>query len=53
MTPSVWILLALEARPRVVVDALDEAEYRRLLDWLATDPELLALLDEAYERRAA
>jgi hypothetical protein len=55
MTPSVMIRLALESRPRVLVDALDEREFARLLDWLSAHPELLALIDAAYdvERRAA
>lgn len=38
MTPGVVIRLALEERPRVVVDALDENEFLRLLDWLGAHP---------------
>jgi hypothetical protein len=53
VTPGVLILLALEARPRVIVDAVDEAEYARLLDWLHSHPELLALLNAAYELERA
>jgi len=53
--PAVMILLELEARPPVVIAAIDEAEYRRLRDWLSSWPELLALLDAAdeLERRTA
>jgi hypothetical protein len=43
------IVLALQCRPRVVVDARNEAEYRRLCDWLGAHPELLTLLEAAYE----
>jgi hypothetical protein len=53
--PAVTIVLALEARLGVVVDALDEQEYLRLRAWLGSSPTLLRLLDEAYalERRPA
>jgi hypothetical protein len=55
VTPSVVIRLALKARPRVLVDAVDEREYPRFPGLLEANPELLALLDRAYllERKAA
>jgi hypothetical protein len=47
--PAVLIVLAVEARPAVLVNAINEGEYARLKDWLRAHPELLALLDAAYE----
>jgi hypothetical protein len=32
--PALHIVLALEARPRVFVDCLDEGDKQRLEDWL-------------------
>jgi hypothetical protein len=57
VTPSVVIQLALEARPRIEIHALHEADEVRLADWLAAHPKLLELyvcaIDAANERRAA
>jgi hypothetical protein len=47
--PALVITLALEAAPRVSADCLNESEYDRLRDWLASREELLALVARAIE----
>jgi hypothetical protein len=47
--PALHVVLELEARPMVFVDAGNESEYLRLVEGLHADDtlqELLALLDE-------
>ncbi len=46
--PSVVILLPLEGRPRVLVDALREHDEQRLADWLAAHRALEDLVQRAY-----
>jgi hypothetical protein len=59
MPPSLVIVLALEAAPRIYSDTLNDAEANRLCDWIGSHPDLAGLLDraievrEAWERRAA
>ena len=43
--PSLTIVLALEAEPRVYLDCVTDSEERRLLDWLSTRPDYAELLD--------
>ena len=43
------ILLPLEGVPRVCLDALNEAEEWRVVDWISTHPGLLELVERAYE----
>jgi hypothetical protein len=53
-TPSIVIRFELERRPTVHTDALDEAEERRLLDWIESRREYALLIARAYalaERR--
>jgi len=56
-SPAILIRLELEAAPRLLVDALDDREHTRLLDWLQTHPRYAALVSEAIvleaEERAA
>jgi hypothetical protein len=47
--PAVVIRLALEARPRVLVDAFDEREHSRLIDWIEAHPAYQHLIAEALE----
>jgi hypothetical protein len=49
VTPAILIRLAIEARPSVAVDAMDEGEFVRLIDWLEANPELRELLFRALE----
>jgi hypothetical protein len=42
----------LKAAPRLLVDALDEREHVRLLDWLRTHPRYLDLIQQAIELEA-
>jgi hypothetical protein len=55
--PAIVIRLELEAAPRLQVDALNEREAERMVDWLEAHPEYLALIRRAAEleteRRAA
>lgn len=57
MPPALVIRLALEAAPRVYVEALHEGEHARLVDWIAARPALGELVARALEledeRRAA
>jgi hypothetical protein len=48
-TPSVLVVLSLEAAPTVVIDALDEREAQRLGDWLCSHDDYLELVDRAQE----
>ena len=50
--PAIVIRLELEAAPRLQVDALDERESKRLLDWLDAHPRYLRLIQEAIELEA-
>jgi hypothetical protein len=45
--PSIVIVLELEAAPKVRVAVMNESEEKRLSDWIATHPELCALLGRA------
>jgi hypothetical protein len=51
-TPSVTIVLAIEAAPRIIVDAVSDAEFLRLQDWLDASGHS-ALIDEADRLREA
>lgn len=47
--PSVVIVLGLEAAPLIYVDARREGEAQRLAFWLASHPDVAALLQRAIE----
>jgi hypothetical protein len=47
--PAVVIRLELEALPKVLVDALDEREHTRLIDWIEAHPAYQQLIAEALE----
>jgi hypothetical protein len=47
--PAILIRFELEAAPRLLVDALDEREHERLIDWLKAHPLYLQLIEEALE----
>jgi hypothetical protein len=47
--PAIVIRLELEAAPRLQVDALDERESKRLIDWLDAHPRYLRLIQEAIK----
>jgi hypothetical protein len=47
--PAAVIRFELEAAPRVYADCLNESEFRRLLDWIDTHPELRAVLEYVGE----
>lgn len=47
--PAVVITLRIEAAPLVLVDALDESEADRLLDWIYHSPDLAALVGMALD----
>ena len=51
--PSVWIRLSLETAPRLLIDAMSEAEFDRLCDWIRSDDESHDLFDRAIEIDAA
>lgn len=51
--PAVTIRLALESRPRILVDALSESEEARLADWLEQKPEYADLVAQAFALAAA
>jgi hypothetical protein len=46
--PRLWILLELEASPRLIWDTLSESEHDRLGDWLLANEDLAYLLGLAY-----
>jgi hypothetical protein len=45
--PAIIIRLELEAAPRLQVDALSEREQQRILDWIATHPDYVRLIEAA------
>jgi hypothetical protein len=49
--PSLVIVLALEAAPRLFFDCMNEGEERRLREWLLAHEELLELAVRALELR--
>lgn len=55
--PRLVVVLAVEEKPRVVLDAMNAEEEARLVDWLTANPDLARLVDDARaiarERRAA
>ena len=50
--PSVQIVLALEAAPRVRVDFMDSGDEDRVIDWLEAHPRYLELVRRALELEA-
>jgi hypothetical protein len=55
--PAILIRIELEAAPRLQVDALNQQEHDRIVDWLRAHPRYLRLVQEALaleaEERAA
>jgi hypothetical protein len=54
--PSLTIVVELEGRPELYIDALHFEDEQRLRSWLERSPGIAALLDEALalrERRVA
>lgn len=49
--PRLVIVLAIESAPRVLTDALSDAEATRLADWILSQPDLVELLDRALLSR--
>jgi hypothetical protein len=47
--PAVLIVLGIEERPSVRIDALNEGEQARMLDWIESHPDFLELIGRAYE----
>ena len=47
--PAILIRLELEAAPRLQVDALNEREHDRIVDWLEAHPSYLRLVQKAIE----
>jgi hypothetical protein len=47
--PAVIIRIEFEAAPRVVCDYLTEADEKRMRHWLDAHPDLVELLERAYE----
>ena len=45
--PSLHVVVELEGRPRLYLDALTEGEEQRLGDWLTATPEARELLELA------
>jgi hypothetical protein len=50
--PSVWIRLSLETTPRLLIDAMSEAEFDRLCDWIRSDDDSFELFNRAVELEA-
>lgn len=50
--PAVVIRLELEAVPRLLVDAINEEEHDRLLDWIESHPRYRQLIQDALALRA-
>ena len=50
--PSVWIRLALESGPRLLIDVMSEAEFDRLCDWIRSDEASSELFARAVELEA-
>ena len=51
--PALVIRLELEERPRVVEEAMTEAESHRLEFWIKSQPALLKLVKEALRLKTA
>lgn len=49
--PSVTVVLSLEAAPRLISDALTDAEANRLADWILSQRDLTELVDLALLSR--
>jgi hypothetical protein len=47
--PRVWIELSLESAPRLLMDAMSEAEFDRLADWIRSQDDLHDLFIRAVE----
>jgi hypothetical protein len=47
--PALVIRLAVEARPRLYVDCVNDGERERLVDWLRSSDDLSRLVDDALE----
>jgi hypothetical protein len=47
--PAVLIVLVLEERPSVRIDALSEGDALRMSDWLAAHPRYADLVERAIE----
>ena len=47
--PAVVIRLPLEGRPWLTVEARDEADRARIVDWVEGNPELRQLVQRAHE----
>lgn len=54
--PRLIVEFPIEGAPRVLIDAVNESEQERLLDWIKSSNELLWLVADAIElqrKRAA
>jgi hypothetical protein len=55
--PRLLVVFAVEEVPRVVMDAMNDGEEARLVDWLTAHPQIARLVDDARalarEQRAA
>jgi hypothetical protein len=51
--PAISILLPLEGRPIVAVDAINEAEAERLAEWLQSKPDYAQVVNAALALSAA
>jgi hypothetical protein len=51
-TPSIWIELSLESAPRLRIDAMTDAEFDRLVDWVRSQEDIAKLFARAIESRA-
>jgi low affinity Fe/Cu permease len=49
LTPRLVVVVELGRAPVVVIDALDEAEVRRLLDWLEAHADFADVVALAFE----
>jgi hypothetical protein len=49
LTPRLVVVVEFEWPPVVVIDALDEGEVRRLLDWLEAHADLVDVVAVAFE----
>jgi hypothetical protein len=48
VTPRLLVVVALEPAPPVAVDAMNDAEERRLLDWVEAHPDYVEDVSIAY-----
>ena len=47
--PAIVVVLALEGRPQVLCNATTGSEERRIVDWIASQEELLDLVGRAID----